>query len=665
MTSGLFAQAGLAGLIVVTGAGAAAQQGAPTAAKSTAQQQYDAATALDAGKDATAALDAWTAFAGRYSAQSRNWAIATVRKGGALYRLGRLDEAATTIRAGLAALPAKDSTLVEDRYNAHMMLGRIATESLDYADATSEYGKAEAVAPDDVGRLSALLAGARVQTFTDPTDAQATLDRADALATKVPVTKVDQAMLAQARLRLDLNTNRFAEAIKIAPRVVSLLGGMTLDKVDLRDVAARSDAAMAALLSHNDDRAREYMAYTGAGRSAKGNFEPASLMVPPECGGDADLKPDDVAVVQFGVGDDGSTFAVEPIYSSGGGQKALAFARAVRGWVWTPESMKTLPPFFRYSVRLELRCSTSFARPSVAQDFDSAFADWLKIKGIARAGSDTGPRGGAAVLEAQRAALKTAEATGQGPAILAAIDTLRSNPVLGADERRALLTRADAIIAAQTDMPAMARLNFELPTRLTQTREFWREGRYAAAVSPLLTEKPYVDDPQARSALRLLIADSSSWKQAEPYLQQVVDDGALPARDPLKVGALIRLASIAQRRGDIAAARQTFEKTGLAASQCATLDATPKAVSIPNGDAFPQEAQRWGFEGWVRNQFDIGADGRVANTRTIVSYPPFIFSQAAEKMFGATRYQKTYRPDGGLGCGASVSGVRFRLPGRS
>ncbi|MGO1303211.1 MAG: energy transducer TonB, partial [Sphingomonas parapaucimobilis] len=67
-------------------------------------------------------------------------------------------------------------------------------------------------------------------------------------------------------------------------------------------------------------------------------------------------------------------------------------------------------------------------------------------------------------------------------------------------------------------------------------------------------------------------------------------------------------------------------------------------------------------EGWVRNQFDISADGRVANARTLVSYPPFIFSQAAEKAFTSMRYEKTYRPDGGVGCGASVNGIRFQLP---
>ncbi|MGE7207744.1 hypothetical protein ACQKJZ_18980 [Sphingomonas sp. NPDC019816] len=663
MTSTIFARAGLVGLVVATGTAAIAQQAATPAAKPSAQQQYDAATALDQGTDANAALAAWTAFTARFEPGTRTWAIGTVRKGGALYRLARLDEAAKTIRTGLAALPAKDATLSGDRFNAHVMLGKIAADSLDYADATAEYGKAEAAATDDATRVAALLAGARVQTFTDPAAALAALDRADAIAARMNLGKTDQAALAQARLRLYLNTGHFAEANKMAPRVVSLLGGLTLSKVDLRDVAARSDAAMAALLSHDEDKAREYMAYTGAGRSAKGNFVAASLMTPPECGGEANLKPDDVAVIQFGVGDDGTTFGVEPVYSSGGGEKALAFARAVRGWVWTPDDMKTLPPFFRYSVRLEMRCSTSFARPSIWQEFDGAFDDWLKAKGVARAGSDVAARGGGgAVLDAQRAAMNAA--AGQAPAMLAAIDTLSRNPVVGMEERQALLTKADTLIAAQPDMPALAKLRFAIATRSLRRREVWRDRDYAALMSPLLTEKPYVDDVQARNALRLVIADAIPWKDSDPYLQQVVDDAALPARDPLKVGALIRLASIAQRRGNSELARQTFEKTGLAASQCATLDAKPKPVFLNNGSSsFPQEAQRWGFEGWVRNQYDIDAAGRAQNIRTLVSYPPFIFSTASEKMMQGARFDKSYRPDGGLGCGASVTGVCFQLPG--
>lgn len=648
----------LAGLIIATGAAAMAQQAAPAPAQ-TMQQQYDAATALDAGQDPAAALAAWNRIIAQVKPGSRTWAIAMVRKGGAQFRLGQIDDAAAAIRAGLAVLPAKDPSLAEDRFAAHMKLGGIATASLDYADATAEYRKAAAESPDDIGRMAALLATVRAQTFTDPGEAQATLAQADALAQKLTLTKGDQAALEQARMRLALNTGRLDEANRMAPKIVTLLGGMTLNKVDLRDVAARSDAAIAALLTHHEDNAREYMAYTGAGRSTKGNFNSGSVMAPPECGGEADLKPDDVAVVQFSVGDDGTVFGVEPIYSSGGGAKGLAFARAVREWVWSPEELKELPPFFRYNVRLEMRCSTAYSRPAIGDALNASFAEWLEKKGVA-APAKSGSVG-AEALTRQRAALAAAEAKGQAPAILAAAAQMLENPTLGSDDRAALIAKAQPLAAA-SDMPAMAQLVFAIPAQEGRNRDWRGAGRYAAVMTPLLAQKPFADDPQARAALRLWIADRTGEKYAGPYLQQVAEDKGLDPRDPLRVGALIRLASAAKRQGDLALARQTFEKSGLAASQCATLDATPKVVTYPGSSAFPQEAQRWGFEGWVRNQFDIGADGRVANARTLVSYPPFIFSQAAEKAFTSMRYEKTYRPDGGLGCGASVNGIRFQLP---
>ncbi|MET4896946.1 energy transducer TonB [Sphingomonadaceae bacterium jetA1] len=659
MVPGRFARAALIGAAAAISVAAAAQQASPPAPGTTVQQDYDAATALDQGADAAAALAAWVALAARVKSGNRTWAIAMVRKGGAQFRLGQLDEAAATIRAGLAVLPTADASLAEDRQNAHIMLGRIAADSLDYADASAEYAKAEAEAPTDVGRLAAMLAGARVRIFTDPADALATLDRADAIASRMTLGKVDQASLLQARMRLAMNIGHLDEANRIAPKVVSLLGGMTLSRVDLRDVAARSDAAIAALLAHRDDTAREYMAYTGAGRSRKGMFRPASLMTPPECGGEADLKPEDVAVVQFGVGDDGSVFGVEPVYSSGGGEKGLAFARAVQGWAWSPEELKTLPPFFRYSVRLEMRCSTAYSRPSVNEAITARFAEWVDKKGVAAPAQ--GHQVGGVALGRQRAALAAAEARGQAPAILAAAAQMFDNPTLGSDERAALIARVEPLAAA-SDMPAMARLLFAIPAQEGRDRDWRGGGRYAAVMAPLLTQKPYADDPQARAALRLRIADHSNEKYGAPYLQQVADDPGLDPRDPLRVGALIRLASAAKREGDLALARQTFEKSGLAASQCATLDAKPKPVVMPGPDVFPQEARRWGFEGWVRNQFDVGADGHVTNTRTLVSYPPFIFSQAAEKAFTSMRFQKTYRPDGGVGCGASVNGIVFQLP---
>jgi len=94
---------------------------------------------------------------------------------------------------------------------------------------------------------------------------------------------------------------------------------METAKIDPMDAAARSDAAIAFLLGGNADEARRYMAYTGAGRMKKGSFDPAAEMRSPDCGGDAGLKPNDVAVVEFNIADDGTIERARPIYAAGGG----------------------------------------------------------------------------------------------------------------------------------------------------------------------------------------------------------------------------------------------------------------------------------------------------------------------------------------------------------
>lgn len=130
------------------------------------------------------------------------------------------------------------------------------------------------------------------------------------------------------------------------------------------------------------------------------------------------------------------------------------------------------------------------------------------------------------------------------------------------------------------------------------------------------------------------------------------------------MGALIRLASLehADGRGD--AARAAFARSGLAADQCALVDKSPKMLnSGASSSDFPMEAIRWGFEGWVSTEYDIGADGRTQGVRAVLSYPPFVFSPAGEGIIRSARFEKTFRPDGGLGCGAQGSQVRFQIPG--
>ena len=640
-------------LVLATGAGSTATAQQPM----TVQQQFDAATAASIGDDKAAALAAWIALEKRVANNVRTLAVIRIRKSGVLLSLNRKDEAAAAARAGLAALPASDATLAEDRFEAQLTLGRIAQDALDYASAAESYRAAEATATQPGQKLAAALALATTETFVDPAAAQAALDRLDVLMSANKSDAVVRGEVARAHGLLDLNEGRFRDAQKASESAVAAFGGLTL-KSDLNDVAARSDTAIAAMLAGDAETARRYMAYTGAGRIPDGSFHPAVQMTPPDCGGEAGLKPADMAVVEFSIGEDGSVIQAAPIYAAGGGAVALEFARAATRWSWTPDEVKALPRFFRYRVRVEMRCSTGFARPSIASAMNAALVQWLVDKGARVV--DAADNSAVNALPAQEAALAKAP---EGRAIIAASLPVLNNPVVPADEKHAIALLA--LAAADADgAPPLARLALDLQARQTAKAEGRRATGYAVDLRSLLTAQPYANDPRARAAIKLNLANGANPRHVDPqtrdWLQQVADDPALEKTDPLKIAALLQIASIDQRGGDAAAAKSAFDRTGLTADQCALIDQPPKLLSA--GGTFPQEAMSWGFEGWTLAQFDIAADGHIQNERVIISYPPFIFTKAGRETMAGARYASTYRPGGGLGCGAQTQRVKFTLP---
>lgn len=325
----------------------------------------------------------------------------------------------------------------------------------------------------------------------------------------------------------------------------------------------------------------------------------------------------------------------------------------------TPEQVKAMPAFFRYQARVEMRCSTAFQRPSIGDVLDGEMRAWLETKGLALPAETRGAD--AVAIRAQRAALAAAVAGGHGNGIeaLPAPYQLVGNSVVGREETHELATRALAIAQAQ-HAPAMAQLALAIQVRGTARADTWKGDIYSRIMTPLLADPLYAADPQARSTIRLIVSDGKNGNaERAALLRQIIDDSALAANDPMRVGALIRLASIRQEAGDAAAARTIFAQSGLAANQCAILDSPPRLEA--SGGTFPNEARQWGFEGWTRTQFDVNADGKTGNTRAILSYPPFVFTAAGVQTLATARFSKTYRPDGEVGCGGLSRNVKFIL----
>ncbi|MEG3085864.1 hypothetical protein [Sphingomonas sp. PB4P5] len=649
--------------VMLAGAAPAAAQQAAQQAGSTVQQDFEAATALHDKGDFAAALARWQALEARTTKNPRSRALVQVRKGQTLLALDRKDEAVAAARLGLAGLPASDASLRGDRFTAFVTLGRVAEGSLDYASAAEAYGSAEQLTDVPIEQLIALRGLIQATTFIDPARADGALTRAEALVASNKADEAVRAMVKRLRGQLLLNQNAFEASRAASGEAVKLLGGLTT-RTQIDDVPVRSNYAIAALLAGKKEDARRYMAMTGAGRLSKGSFDPGPQMKVPECGGEAGLKPGDVAVVEFSIDDDGVVRTSAPVYAAGGGGVALEFARAARGWSWTPEQVTRMPVFFRNRVRVELRCSTAFERPSVGTYLDGELGNWLADKKVAMppmaSGSD------AAVLPQLRAHLVAVEAA-QGREALALVPILHQlihNAVVGREETNALARRELAIAVAHGAPPA-ARLAIDIMIWPTALAEGWKQDSQVRVLTAGLASAPYAQDPSARSALRLMIADAGrqNEQRARQLLTAVGADTALPANHPLRVGALVRLASLEQDAGNAPAAAAAFAQSGLSARQCALVDSAPRFLGVNAGaNQFPMEAAQWGFEGFTTAQFDVSADGKVINQRVVVAYPPFVFSDAGMGVVKTARYEKSYRPDGGLGCGGNVQRVKFSMP---
>lgn len=121
------------------------------------QVLFDNAAGAAAKSDWSGALNGYQALEARLGTNSRprSLALVRVRKGEALYRLSRFDEAETELRAGLPGLPRGDDSLREDILLALLNLGAIAELSLRFPEAQTRYTEAERLARRRVAPASA------------------------------------------------------------------------------------------------------------------------------------------------------------------------------------------------------------------------------------------------------------------------------------------------------------------------------------------------------------------------------------------------------------------------------------------------------------------------------------------------------------------------------
>ena len=639
---------------------------------STIQQQFDAGTAAIAAGEWTRALEIYTALETKLAARtplSKSLAVVRLRKGQALNKLGRRDEAVATINVALPNMSQNDPALADDRSEAISVLADFDERRFDYSAAVAHWRSALAISPTPLGQLRASYRLIQIGIFVDPVAALADSDAALALVAKHPEANKDWVgTLHDLRGRTLLNLGRIKEARAELKTAISLLGVLAAGgRINLSDAAARSDAAIAALRDNDFEAARRFLAYSGSVNQSDDGFPLGKNMVSPACGGTKGPQPDDVAVVEFNIREDGGVGFARPVFFSGKRDSAVEFARAVAGWSWKPDELAAVKPFYRAQTRIELRCTMQFSRPETQSLLASGYARWAELKSIK---SFTPSGTNEAQQMAQLNLELVARTTREGASSinnLPLLVALSQNNVVDQQLRANYANRAYATaIAAQA--PAVPRAYLGL----NAWRFFdgsWRgnpRDKYHLAVAAGLTDGTISTDAAALATLRIAYFDSLDVRERDgegvAALRAIAADDRLPASDPYRVGALTRLASYEFGKGQVDAARSLFEKTGLSAQQCALVDATPlQTKGRVSASDYPEGAFDFGFGGWAVVEFDIDASGATTNRRPVVAWPPFMFGEPIANGVRRFKYQQTYRPGGTLGCSAQQYAQRFRF----
>ena len=644
---------------------------APPTVQLSVQQQFDAGAVATSAREWAKALDIYSRLEARLLSSAKvnpkSLALVRLRKGVALSNLERPDEAEQLISAALATLPSDDASLHDEVWNGLLALGDIAERRFDYATAVSRFRNVFNASTSSTEKVIIYDRLIRVGIFVDPQQALADSGADLTLLATVPTANREWLGVAhQLRGRTLLNLGQIPEARTELDLAIKLLGGLSSTDNNVLDIAARSEAAIAALRAHLPDKAREYLAYTGAAMQAGQGFSIGKEMNPPSCGGANGPRPDDVAVIEFSIRGDGSVGRAVPIYFTGKPTVAVEFARAVSRWSWSAEELKLVIPFFRSQTRLEMRCSTVFNRPQTLDMLWPAVDEWLTAKSVRDIQAQQG--GDARALAGRRAELAGREAhDGMGSIqLVPVLLDLGGSRVISSEESQLFLARA-LEIARTHSAPGNVLAYFELAAAdMMQSRAgSGTVGDYQRRLGAALAEPGIASDVTARSALALALYDSLSIgdqrKVGRAFIEPVANETSLPPNDPLRVGAFTRLANLEYAAGKLEEARTLYARTGLSAQQCALVDARPrqKGGSISDGD-YPRQALDWGFGGWTVIEFDIDADGKTLNERPLISFPPFVFGDPTVKQIKGFRYQQQFRPDGGLGCGGQQQRVTYR-----
>lgn len=638
---------------------ATASPPASTTSQPTAQQQFDAASTAARNGDCTNAVKQFEALEARaiLKAGSIPDAATAVRKGRCLVRIGRISEGEAALRRGRPVLEKAGPEFAIDLVEADIALGDAASTYYDDEAALAHYRRGLA-ASEGVLKLTLLGRLTHTTMFMGDETPLRYADQGIAILKADP--KPDKTSLASfhtLHARALLNQGRAQEGYDELKKALSLSGGLTT-RTSLNQAALRGDLAMAAALSGHRSDASLYIAYTGAGRT-DARFAPGRMMDAPPCGTETGLRPEDVAVVEMGIGEDGAVRRADTIYTRGGPAVAKAFAQSVRNWYWAPETVAKIPPFYRLFTRVEMRCSLAGGQqPGLSSPALARMRDWAirQLPEMQVDGTSASQMTQLRQLHTDGKLASDARADAAALSLLAVFEPASDATQAETTDQAIAKGRAAGVPAEVINFLRIHRIT--APLSRTTAR---REDRLALVA--LAQEPDFAKDALAVDTVLMLAADAdrgSSLREAPTYIKQVADDARLPDKHPLRQAARLMLANKAASAGDLATAQDYFVSTGLTEQQCALIGVKPALKSSgADSNDYPEEALQMGFNGWVLLEYDISPDGRAVGTRPVVAYPPLIFVDAASKMSKDFRYTSSYRPAGSPACSANQQTINF------
>lgn len=546
------------------------------------------------------------------------------------------------------------------RFGAWMAIGALERTRFRYRSAMEAFARAEAVAGDSAARLDALVANATLAAFLEPGMALAAVERAFAQAASLQDAGQLHGQLLDLRGRALLNAGRAHEALATFHESVERLGGLQTSP-DRVQFAARGDGAIAAAVAGSVPGAYRYLSYAGAShRSGLQHLAGRPNRVP-VCGEDG-VRMDDVAVMEFTLGDNGKVANALPIYLSRAGVHAAAFVRAVSAWSWPPEQVQKVHPFLRANARAELRCTEKPPTLSPVQPLLDRAHRWLADRGVQPRWLTTPSPLDRTNYRVRLEEIPPEAALARAPLLMAVALDPSGNLV----ERHAAGVAVGTVFEGHAAPPVVAAFAafFEL---WALTRH--PDGRVKSLDMDHSRAEALVNgtvlDPEGKSVLKLLLAEAYR-RSAQPKLARTLVDSVLS--DPA-VDGYVRLAA---QLGNAVTPHSREDRThpvdisAVASAEeicCLLFGSDPlKSSDIGIGRvAYPTEAREWRTEGWADVEFAVDADGAVLRTRTLVAVPPLAFGSAAEARVADGRHVPATVEPTGPGCHLYRVPVVFKL----